>query len=176
MIALTRGLCDSAVVSDISAICLAKARRTLARFGDRVTYAVADGVPHEAENADCIMICGMGGHIMRDIVCAYGGKARLVLSPQSHAELVRIALAETGRRITSDYCFESAGKYYDLITAVRGHMDVPTDMQAEFGMNWNEPTEALIAKLEKKLAALSSGGERTAKAADRIWEVLKWRR
>ena len=51
-LALMRGVCKRAVVSDISAVCLKKAERTLARFGDKVTYVVADGVPKEAESAD----------------------------------------------------------------------------------------------------------------------------
>lgn len=175
-LALIRGVCERAVVSDISAVCLKKAERNLARYGGRITYVVADGVPEEAESADCIMICGMGGHLVRDIVRRYGGNARLVLSPQSHAELVRTEIAESGRRIVKDYCIKSAGKYYDIIVAERGHMDAPDEMQAEFGMFWKEPTDALIEKLKKMRDKLMQGGERTKARADRIGEVLKWQK
>ena len=175
-LALMRGVCKRAVVSDISAVCLKKAERTLARFGDKVTYVVADGVPKEAESADCILICGMGGHLVRDILRRYDGEARLVLSPQSHAELGRAEIAESGRRITVDRCIRSAGKYYDIIVAERGHMDAPDEMQAEFGMFWKEPTDALIEKLERMRDNLMQGGERTKARADRIGEVLKWRK
>ena len=58
-LALRRGLCRSAVVSDISAACLEKARRTLSGY-DCVRYIVCDGVPEGVE-PDCLLVCGMAG-------------------------------------------------------------------------------------------------------------------
>lgn len=174
-LAFERGLCGRAVVSDISAKCLEKARSTLARFGDRVTYVVCDGVPKEAENADTIMICGMGGHIIRDILSRYGGGAKLLLSPQSHAELVRRALEAGDYRITRDECFEADGKFYDLIAAERGHMRLDA-MSAEYGLFWRSPTEALVRKLTIRLNNLLGGGEKTAEEAARIKEVIEWQK
>ena len=174
-LAFERGSCERAVVSDISDKCLAKARRTLARFGDRVTYVVCDGVPPEAAGTDCIMICGMGGHTIADILSRYTGSARLLLSPQSHPELVRRMLVSRGYRIDKDECFKAAGKFYDLITAEKGEMSLD-GMQEEFGTYWRHPTDALIERSEIRLKALLGGGEKTAAEADRLREVLGWQK
>ena len=173
-LALERGLCGRAVVSDISAKCLEKAEKTLRRFGARVTYVVFDGVPPEAERADVILICGMGGNVMSGILSRYRGEARLVLSPQGRADLVRRALADNGYAIDRDECFEADGKFYDLIAAGKGAFS-PDPMQAEFGTFWQKPTDALVKRLTVRLNKLRGGGERSAEEAERIAEVLKWR-
>lgn len=174
-LAFVRGLCERAVVSDIASKCLDKAKRTLARFGDKVVYVLCDGIPPEAKDADLIMICGMGGHTIEDILSRYDGDAKLLLSPQSHAERARSALTVKGYRITRDECFKAAGKYYDLMTAEKGNMTL-TDMQLKYGAFYTQPTEALAEKLEKRLDALLGGGEKTAEEAAEIREVLGWRR
>ena len=174
-LAFVRGLCSRAVVSDISGKCLEKARKTLRRYGDLVTYTVCDGIPEQAYKADCIMICGMGGHLIRDILSRYNGDSDLLLSPQSHSEVVRRELASKGYRIIKDECFEADGKFYDLLTAERGSMRL--DMMSElYGVHWKEPNSALKRKLEIRLDNVLGGGNRTAEEADRIREVLRWQR
>ena len=174
-LAFVRGLCSRAIVSDISEKCLEKARRTLTRSGDLVEYAVCDGVPEPAYKAECIVICGMGGHLIRAILSRYDGDSGLLLSPQSHSEVVRRELAVKGYRIIRDECFEADGKFYDLITAERGDMQL--DMMSElYGVHWKEPNAALRRKLKIRLDNVLGGGDRTADEAERIREVLRWQR
>lgn len=174
-LALRRGLCRSAVVSDISAACLEKARRTLSGY-DCVRYIVCDGVPEGVE-PDCLLVCGMGGHNVRDILSRYRGRATLVLSPQSHAELVREALPGMGYAIERDRCFEAAGKYYDVIRAVKTDNPAqPDGMQIKYGACYKEKNPALRARLERLLGCLRGGGDANAARIAEITEVLSWQK
>ncbi len=173
-LALRKGLCDSAVVSDISETCLAKARVTLRDYPN-VTYIVADGVPEEARKADCIMICGMGGHTIADILSRYTGRATLVLSPQSHTELVRAELRDLGYDLDIDECFEAAGKFYDLLRAEKGDMTVDS-MQIAYGKFYKRKNAALEKKLTRLLNNLKNSEEANAAKIREIEEVLVWQR
>lgn len=167
--ALRTGKAGAAVVSDISADCLNKARRTLKGY-DNVTFTLCDGTPQDV-NADCLLICGMGGHTVRDILSRYDGDATLVLSPQSHSELVRDALEKMCYSISVDYCFEDGGKYYDVMRADKGDMTL-TDMQKKYGRFYDRPTDALRARLTRMLAQLNGNAEANADRIAEITEVL----
>lgn len=173
-LAYSLGKCRKAIVSDISSVCLDKARKTLVRY-PQTKYYVCDGIPDAARSADFIIICGMGGHLIRDIISRYGGTAGLLLGPQSHTETVRRELGVIGYAVTEDECFKADGKFYDVLVAVRGKQTL-TEMQLEFGMNWKECGGALREKLAIRLANLEKGGERTRAEADRIREVLGCRK
>lgn len=171
--ALRNGLCKRAVVSDISPVCLEKAKRTLAAYGC-VTYLVGDGIVTECD-PDCIMICGMGGHTVQSILRAYTGSAKLLLSPQSHVELVRRTLEEKGYALTHDECFEAAGKYYDVLLAEKGEMRL-TALETAYGKNYKEKNAALEGRLERMLACLQGNAEANREKIAEITEVLQWQK
>ncbi len=170
--ALKTGKAKAAAVSDISGNCLEKAKRTL-RGCNNVTFTVCDGIP-EGTNADCILICGMGGHTIRDILSKYDGSATLVLSPQSHAELVRETLERMNYSISVDYCFEDGGKYYDVMRAEKGVMTLDR-MQRKYGRFYDCPTDALRLRLKRVLAQLSRSAAVNADRIAEITEVLSCR-
>lgn len=171
-LALSRGLAESAIVSDISERCLGKAKRNLFGF-ENVTYLVGDGVVTDGRDPDCIMICGMGGHTISGILARYDGGATLVLSPQSHGELVRTSLLENGYRPEIDTCFEADGKFYDLIRAVRGEWS-PDAMQIKYGEFYMTKNVALAARLRRLLKNLEGDVLGNAGKIAEIREVLSW--
>lgn len=172
-LALRKGVCKRAIASDISALCLEKAKATLCGY-NCVEYSVCDGIPANT-NADCILICGMGGHTIRDILSRYDGNATLVLSPQSHAELVRGFLNENGYAINLDRCFESAGKFYDVIRAENGERKLSA-MQIKYGADYKTHNVALKKRLLRVLENLRGGGEANAERIAEIEEVLAWQK
>lgn len=173
-LAYETGKCRKAIVSDISATCLNKAKKTLIGY-PQTEYYVCDGIPQAAFNADYIMICGMGGHLISDIISRYDGSAGLLIGPQSHAETVRGTLGASGYKIIADECFKAEGKFYDVILAVRGSQSL-TPMQKQYGIGWQDCNEALYERLSIRLANLEKGGNKTRAEADRIREVLKCRK
>ena len=171
-LALEKGLCCGAIVSDISPVCLKKARRNLC-FADNVTYLVGDGVVTDGRDPDCVLVCGMGGHAISGILSRYDGKATLVLSPQSHTELVRETLVQKGYRLEIDTCFEADGKFYDLLRAVKGERAMDA-MQIKYGTFYKKKNPAAAKRLRRVLGNLNGDPVANARRIAEIMEVLKW--
>ena len=103
---------------------LGKAAGNLALYQmeDRVELRLSDGldafVPGEA---DTLVITGMGGTLMEEILLRDPEKTRsisvLVLGPQSDPEKVRAALRRLGFAITREKLIFEDGKYYPVIRA-----------------------------------------------------------
>ena len=104
---------------------LGKAAGNLALYQmeDRVELRLSDGldafVPGEA---DTLVITGMGGTLMEEILLRDPEKTRsisvLVLGPQSDPEKVRAALRRLGFAITREKLIFEDGKYYPMLRAV----------------------------------------------------------
>ncbi|MBR1867079.1 MAG: SAM-dependent methyltransferase [Clostridia bacterium] len=151
---LEEGKCDRAIITDISAKCLKKADNLLkTRFAGKYEAIVADGLKG-APYADEVLIAGMGGEVIRDIL--YGVDhlpERLVLQPMKNPEKVRRAVVEKGYFVERDYTFK-AGKFYDLIVAVKGR-DEYSEEEYSFGRdNIREKGDAFIEQISNKIEKL----------------------
>jgi len=134
------------IATDISEKCLSKARELNSDL-DNVQFCVGDGLQALGENkADVIVISGMGGNTMMDILKSLPN-AVLVLQPQSDVPLFRKFLVENGYEIDKDFVICVANKYYDIIRAKKGKM-VLDEMQLLYGVFYKEPNQFLKAKLQ----------------------------
>lgn len=166
---LDKGLCERLIATDISEKCLNKARRLLRNY-DNATFAVGNGIVDTEIKPDFIIICGMGGHTIRDILSAYSGTAALLLSPHSHSEEVRGFLASRGYKTVCDTCIEAGGKFYDIIKAeYTGVPANPTYLELKYG-SYKIKNEALKKRLTNMLSKLPAGGDKYREVS----EVLKW--
>lgn len=119
------GRIPSALACDINPLPLRSAEENIARFGlsDRIKTRLSDGLAEVAsEEADDIVIAGMGGELIRDILSAApwvkDGSKRLILQPMTrHAELTKW-LYENGFEITRQDAAFDEGKYYTAFTAI----------------------------------------------------------
>ena len=94
-----------------------------AELTEKIECRLSDGLDaFVSGEAQCILIAGMGGDLIVDILCR--GKDitqktdALVLSPHTHPEKVREYLYRGGYRITDEDMVRDAGKYYPVIRAV----------------------------------------------------------
>lgn len=114
-----------ALVSDISAAALGKARALIRRMGldDRVTFAVADGLDAldaASETVDTVFVLGMGGETIGNMLHRGGKKlngATLILGAQTELLLVRMAIVEIGYRIRREMVVRDGVRDYVLLTA-----------------------------------------------------------
>ena len=130
-----------AIAMDLRKGPLKKAQESIRFFHQTevIETRLSDGMDelHPGE-ADRIVIAGMGGILMRDILrrgCECVRKAgQLVLQPQSDPELVRAEVFAQGFTITDEQaCFED-GKWYVSISAEPGTEEVPyTDAELRYG-------------------------------------------
>lgn len=123
----SHGICDSALAMDINPMPLRSAQSNIIKYGlgDKITVRLSDGLQALAENeADVIVIAGMGGLLMRDILqsgCSViGGDTLLILQPMLAARELREYLYSSGFDICDEYVCREQDKFYNIITARRG--------------------------------------------------------
>ena len=118
------GKCPSAVASDVKKGPLANARETVALcdMQSKISLYLSDGLDGVPENcADDIVIAGMGGNLIAEIVgrCEWlkNKNIRLVLQPMTHVEDVRRCLFENGFEIVEENTCFCDGRVYLALSA-----------------------------------------------------------
>ncbi len=117
-----------ALAMDINKGPLARARENIEKWGlsGQIEVRLSDGLKnYRPGEADSLIIAGMGGLLIRDIL--QDGKDRgilddfkeLILSPHSDAPVVRKCLALWGCKIDREIMLTDGGKYYTVIHAVK---------------------------------------------------------
>ncbi len=160
---LKNGLCEKAILSDISKGSLAKAESLLApymRMGKAVSV-LGDGFFGVPDTVDLVLIAGMGGSEMLSILSdkKYGFMPkRFVFQPMHDAEKLRRYILENGGYIDRDFTFQD-GKFYDVICGGKikcgGQVCVEpyTDAEYEFGKeNLKTYPEAFINRVKKLIS------------------------
>ena len=129
---LKEGRIPSALAMDVIPGPLVKAGENLALYGEekRVVLRLSDGLDaYRAGEAQCLIVTGMGGRIIRDILTREPEKSRdfteMVLSPQADQWLVRQALRDLGYCIDREALILEDGKYYPVIHAAKGEQVRP---------------------------------------------------
>lgn len=141
-----KGYASKIIASDIN-------RGPLLRAKDNITKSGFDGIietrlagglddTKDSEIYDSIIIAGMGGKLMRDILNAHPdvlNKARqLVLQPQSEIFLVRRFLRENGFAIRKEDCVCEDGKTYFIIDAIKGATLTGDEKMQNLYDKWSE--------------------------------------
>lgn len=118
------------IAMDINKGPLEKAKSHIKQAGleEKIETRLSNGLDKlEKGEADTILISGMGGALIRDILMKEKDKTlsakELVLSPQSEIYLVRKCLHELGFFIDLEKMVYDMGKYYVVIKAVREDND-----------------------------------------------------
>ncbi|MDO4285373.1 MAG: class I SAM-dependent methyltransferase [Eubacteriales bacterium] len=173
---LEEGRIPSALAMDVARGPLLAAAANVEAHGyeRQVQTRLSDGLgAYEIGEADTLVIAGMGGPLIREILEREPQKAQsfreLVLEPQSEVHEVRSALRGMGIGIVSEKMVEEDGKFYPVIRAVPGEKGVRPDWAAAFGGE-NPPEEA------QRLRAEDAFGPALLRDADPVllcW--LRWR-
>ena len=100
----------------------------------KIDVRLSDGFDAlEAGESDAVIIAGMGGNLIIDILKRGLHKMsagyELVLSPQSDVPLVRSFLRESGFVIKDEEMLVEDGKYYNIIKAELSEMGVNTETE-----------------------------------------------
>lgn len=141
------GRAGRVIACDINEGPLEACKKNVALAGllDKIDIRLANGLSgiKESDRVDAIIIAGMGGNLMTEILSKgteIVSKAReLVLQPQSEIFLVRSFLRENGFEINKESFVLDAGKYYFIIDA--GHAKEVEEAETkdeEFYDNYSE--------------------------------------
>ena len=165
---LGAGRCQRAIAADIGAAPLERARRTARLYGleDRMDFRLGDGLsvlsPGEA---DVIVIAGMGGDNMAEILsaapwCRDG--PLLLLQPMSRAEVLRQWLWERGFHVCREGLVQDKGVLYPLLSVCGGVPapvpHTPADAWGGMGLEgdplWGRYLETVILRLRRAASGL----------------------
>ena len=120
--------CRRVQLTDISEPSLSKARALIHGLGftDRVRFAVGDGLNALEAAPDAIVVAGMGGATIAQILQSGRDRlngARLVLQPNVAAPQLRQALCALDYTITDERVVQDGGRCYVIIQAEPGKAD-----------------------------------------------------
>lgn len=158
---LKNGLCERAILSDVSRGSLAKAETLLAAYirSGQAKSVLGDGFFGVPSDTEQVLVAGMGGSEIVSILSdeKYGFMPlRFVFQPMHDAEKLRRYIHGHGGYIDRDFTFAD-GKYYEVITGGRT-ADGKTDDQGytaaeyEFGReNLSQLGEAFVERTEKRI-------------------------
>lgn len=147
-----------AIAMDINKGPLERARDNIKQYNvdDIVETRLSDGLKElKCEEADSIVIAGMGGILINRIISegshVINSVKELILSPHSDVELVRKQLGTLGFTIEDESMVLDEGKYYFVIKAVPGIPENYDELSLFFGKKLLErKDETLKAYLEKE--------------------------
>ena len=121
---IEKGIKECAVACDIGKGPLAIAENNIKKYGleRQISTCLSDGLENVSlDRQDSLIIAGMGGLLIRDILFREEDKARsaseLILQPQSEIGELRGYLSSSGFEIRDEEAIEEDGKYYFIIKA-----------------------------------------------------------
>lgn len=172
-------ICQFAYAMDVNEGPLNIAKSNIAEEGleDKIETILSDGFDNFGDrDVDSVIIAGMGGDLIVDILARAGDFDELILSPHKRADLVRNFLSENGYTISDEKMVEDAGKYYSVIKAVKGE-SAYDDVQLEFGPvlldNKDEVLRAYLDIQLNKFSRIISSLEREDKEVEHKYKLIK---
>ena len=155
------GLCEKAIACDINAGPLESAARNIEAFKEDLTRPVetrlGNGLAPLRENeADCVVIAGMGGKLIMEILCASPEKianATLILQPQHDLEELRRFL-HANKRTIKEVLVRESSRFYIILTAevARGEITPWSDAEYFIGKISGEHALLYLRETHRKIA------------------------
>lgn len=137
---LLEGRIGRAVAADIGAQPLDHARRTAAQYGvgGQMDFRLGDGLSVlEPGEAEVIVIAGMGGDLITEILAAAPWSRAgplLLLQPMSKAEVLRAWLPGNGYAVAAERLAQDKGVLYPILAVRGGAMEAVDDAGAWGGL------------------------------------------
>lgn len=132
---------EHAIAMDVNPMPLKRAEKNMLDYGyfNQCEFRLSNGLENlKANEADVIVIAGMGGLLIRDILTrgrdVITPQTRLILQPMIAAPELRIHLYENGFNIENEYVVREENKFYNIICASRGNNEY-TDEDIYIGKN-----------------------------------------
>ncbi len=113
-----RGICESAIASDINKLPLEKGRENAEAQGIDIEFILSDGFDNlENKGLTCAAVCGMGGELISKMVLRSNTtkSCNLILQPMSAQEELRNTLWDNGFEILDEIFVVENRKPYTII-------------------------------------------------------------
>lgn len=131
---------ERAIAMDVRSGPLSRAQQAIAmcELTDKIETRLSDGLEAlKPEEADTIVIAGMGGALIQKILAEgkhmWDSVSQWVLSPQSEIKETRYWLENNGFCIKKEDMVVDSGKYYVIMDVIRGSMHYEHDCEYTYG-------------------------------------------
>jgi len=185
---IMNGKCESAVASDINQAPLTRARTSIRKYlgkkDDRIKTVLSDGLAGIDETFDYIIIAGLGGETIENIIREGGitDGQRLILQPMTKARELRRFLYENGFSIENEIAVaEGAHRVYTVMSVVAGisceHTVVDEFLSPQLQSRTDDVTmlykKKVLQKQKKRVDGLFSTTKRREGELEREQEIYK---
>ena len=168
------GRVTSAIASDLRKGPLERARETGRTYGaEGIDYRLGDGLAFiRPEEADTIVIAGMGGENIASILAAApwtaDGQHTLLLSPHTKAEELRLFLMDHGYAIRREALVRDRGTLYPVMEVTAGEMTLtPGQLWGGAGLLHDPLGDRYIMEKIVRLMGAIAGKNRSERLEDR---------
>jgi len=175
---------QKAYAMDINKGPLAKAMENIEKANAEVlvTTVLSDGLEHLQSDTDVLVIAGMGGMLIGQILekekPKLEGLSHMVLSPHLDQEAMRRKVHALGWQIVDERMIEDKGKYYTVMLCIKGQ-EIYTDLEYKYGaklMAERDPYwQADLSQRLRKLEIIKEGLEArvTENTRERLHEIIE---
>ena len=172
----------SVIAADKNKMPLESAARAVREYNlsERVELRLGDGLAVLAENeAETIILAGMGGALMADILAAHKNiwqcAASLVLQPQNGFDVLRRYVCDNGWHIADEKIAAEGKRLYVVMLAQKGTEPLPEEFYLKVGKKLVEKNDPLlplfldnIIETERRRAEGLRAGTRRADVAEKL--------
>lgn len=144
------------IVSDLRQGPLTKARQNFCRThcSAQADFRLGSGLEIlQAGEADGIILAGMGGPLMRELLQArpevYQKLAFIILQPMTGQAMLRRSLRKLGLKIDREWLCEEGKHLYEIIRVVPGKQDLPEKLAAVGPYLWETRAPLLSCHLHR---------------------------
>ncbi|MDO4289524.1 MAG: class I SAM-dependent methyltransferase [Eubacterium sp.] len=148
------GKIPRAIAADVNAKPLEKAKNCIAEAGlsDKIETRLGSGLsvlaPREAAT---IVVAGMGGCLIKDLLAAEAAVARLakrlILQPMNNGAVLRRFLEENGYAIIDEVIAKEEPRVYEIIVASQGEMKITDPLDYDIGFEARKRKHPLLLDL-----------------------------
>ena len=166
------GKINKCYASDINEGPLSAAMKNVKSYAceDKISLKLADGISQLENDVTTITISAMGGSLMTNILSTNKNKLTnvntIICQPNVGAFTIRKWLVNNDFMVVEEKIFKEAGRYYEVIKAIRGE-DYLTDQEILFGpCLLKEMSPVFIEKWANELAFVTSTIRKIPRGSD----------
>lgn len=131
---IKEGIAKHVIASDVRQGPLSFAKRNVEAEGlDNISIVLSDGIKHITDDVEVVIISGMGGKLISDILQDdLKNVQRLVLQPNMASDILRNSLQEMSFQIIDEVIIKDNDIHYEILVADKGTMNL-TEEELMFG-------------------------------------------
>jgi len=132
---------------------LAAAKNNLKAYNDKIVFSLSDGLTNLHPSVEVVVIAGMGGHLIKEILETGYKKLknvkRIITQPNKDSYQIRKYATQIGYKIASEKIIEEESIFYEIIVLEKGEKKY-SDTELFFGPFLMEEKSPIFLKKWKK--------------------------